>query len=149
MTYWQHFPDGRRRREEVVSKVTLFFERRFSAAEEWDVALLRLLLSDTVKFWAAYYNHHAVRCWHIARSSECGCLHAFTYGLGLSIYQQDLSKSTLVQSAITPLAIKTHYDPAQDSLNVLLFILSLPESSQLSLFIYLYVVHVLSSLALY
>ena len=144
MTYWQDFPDGRRRQEEVASKIALFLERRLADAEEWDVAFLRLALSD-LSFDVTFHSFHAVQCWHT--SSKCGCLDAIAHALHTSTYEIYLSSSTLVQSVITPLL--AHRNPAQDSLDILLFLLSLSETSQrateLSRFIDMYVVHLFSS----
>ena len=144
MTYWKDFPDGRRRQEEVASKMKLFLERRLADAEEWDIAFLRLTFSD-LSFDGTFFSHHAVQCWHTP--SKCGCLDAFAHAFPLSDYQRYFSSSPLAQSVITPLL--GNCDSAQDSLDVLLFLLSLSDTSQrateLSRFIRMYVVHVFSS----
>jgi len=144
MTYWQDFPGGRRRQEEMASKMKLFLERRLADAEEWDIAFLRLT-SSNLSFDSDIFSIHGVQCWHT--SSKCGCLDAFAHAFRISFYQSDLSSSPLAQSVITPLL--GNCDPAQDSLDVLLFLLSLSDTSQrateLSRFIDMYVVHVFSS----
>jgi len=145
MTYWQDFPDGRRRQEEVCSKMKLFLESRLADAEEWDIAYLRLTFSDLSFDRELFSSYHTVQCWHT--SSKCGCLDAFAHSLDISFYQNYLPYSPLAQSVITPLL--ANCDPAQDSLDVLLFLLSLSDTSQrateLSRFIFMYVVHVFSS----
>ena len=144
MTYWQDFPDGRRRQEEMASKITTFFKSRLADAEEWDIAILRLTFSD-FSFGTPFISHHAVQCWHTP--SKCGCLDANAHSLLFFTYNYQLSESTLAESVINPLL--RNCDPVHDSLDVLLFLLSLSDTSQrateLSRFIRMYVVHVFSS----
>jgi len=128
----------------MASKITLFFESRLADSEEWDIASLRLTFSD-FSFDGTLFTYHAVQCWH--SPSKCGCLDVIAHTLRFSTYQNYLSSSTLAQSVIVPLL--GNCVPAQDSLNSLLFLVSLADTSQrateLSRFIRMYVVHVFSS----
>lgn len=128
----------------MVSKITVFFKSRLAAAEELDIAFLHLAFSDTVGFDGVYLSIHPVRCWHITRSSQCGCEDVFMRNFNFGRYQYDLNKSTLAQRAITPLLAKRRDDYFQDHLDILVFFLSLSETSQLAIalarFVDLYVV---------
>jgi len=128
MTYWQDFPDGRRRRKEVVSKIKLFLQSQLADAEESDIAFLPLAFSN-FSFDDATFSYQAVQC----------------------VTPSSVPSSTVTQAAITPLL--ANRDPAQASRDVLLFLLFLSDTSQraaaLSPFIEMYVVHVFSSPARY
>ena len=143
MTCSQEFPEGSRRREAVISKITVFFNSRLAAAEDWDIALLRLALSDTVTFGGVFYSCHAVRCWHNAVSSQCECIDAFTRTFMFEDYHSGLSSSILVRRTIAPLVTGRRDNHLQDTLDVMQHFLPLsatsPHGVALSPFIYLYV----------
>lgn len=128
LTNWQEFPEGSRRREALLSKVTLFLKSRASTAQEWDTALFRLSIS-AAKWRVPIDSCHSVHCWHVSRSPECICVHAHLRHLSLDQYEKELAASALVQHFSTRNRKDTF---SQDCFEVLKFFISLSETSQLA-----------------
>ena len=136
---WQEFTEGPRRREALLSKITVFLKSRAETAQEWDTALFGMSISFAELRHP--FNYHSVHCWHFARSLECLCLHAYLHNY--SNYQYALDSSTLVQQAKSRLVANGKDNAAQNSFAVLKFFISLSERGQrateLSSFIFVYV----------
>ena len=139
MTCLQDFPEGLPRREALHSKVQVFFRSRVAAAHRWDIALLRMIVSNVVR-WHPHENAHSVYCWHVARNNaHCHCLHASPYFLHLNVYQASFrDRATLFASFNTLLSVGEN-DIAQDALDMLRFVLSIGEANELAVYFSMYV----------
>ena len=120
----------------------MFLKRRTESAQEWNIALLRLSLS-AANFPYGSFSHHSVRCWHVACSTQCICIHAQISTIRLYQYQEQLANSTLMQDGSSRLASNGTGAFSQHCHNVLKFFISLAETGQrvkeLSPFIPMYV----------
>jgi len=129
--FWQDFPEGSRRRQVLLSKVTAFIKRRAANAQELDAAVFRLATS-TAKFRndTRVFGYHSVECWHISRTLQCTCIDAYTRRTALFAYQKVLADSTLFQDGRSQLMENKDAGVVKDSLCVLQFFLSLSKTSQ-------------------
>lgn len=128
LTFWQEFPEGSRYPEALLSKVSVFLESRVPAVQEWEFALLRLRLeidsSRRSQTW------HSVQCWQVARSLKCTCVHTVRQCRNSRAMVAALCSSFLVNDFVTSLMTRTskEVDVARDSLEVLHYFASLPET---------------------
>jgi len=126
----QDFPEGMRRREALEFKIRTFLASRVAVAQLWDIALLRLVVSNSEE-WQPHENEHSVYCWHVARDAHCQCLHGSSYFLHLNVYQTFFRDCTIPFNTLMPVGDN---DIAQRSLVMLRFILSLKEAGELAVF---------------
>jgi len=130
---WQEFSRGQQRRVAMLSKVTAFVKIRSEHAQQWDTALFRLALSST-SFMAAFHNR-SVYHWNLAQSfPQCTCrdTRMRNTAIRLARYQRGIHYSALFKDGRSRLVGDKEQNVAKDSLCVLQFFLSIPETSRRS-----------------